>query len=175
MSGDISLWMFPVLCLSQIESVEFSHACLKLTFVNRALCLLFSLVDHVLREHTAKLLTLDLSPTGSLGWGGGLNPLLSYNKGYGNFIFHITCIIHILPTLTLYTTYHACPRIGVPQPLTFYIACFIKVRKQEEEQNSMETNPDHKTFRIITVWVKQYLELMCKYQHKLHLQIHTQF
>jgi hypothetical protein len=37
----------------------------------------------------------------------------------------------------------------------------------------METNPDHETFRIITVWVKKYLELMCKYQHKLHLQIYT--
>jgi hypothetical protein len=37
----------------------------------------------------------------------------------------------------------------------------------------METNPDHKTFRIIAVWVKEYLELMCKYQHKLHLQKYT--
>jgi len=34
----------------------------------------------------------------------------------------------------------------------------------------MKTNPDHETFRIMAVCIKEYLELMCKYQHELYLQ-----
>jgi hypothetical protein len=73
----------------------------------------------------------------------------------------------------LHSTYHACSRIFVLRLPTFDVASFIEIRKQDKEQNAMETNPDHETFWIMTVWIKEYLELMRKYQHKLHLQTYT--
>lgn len=54
-------------------------------------------------------------------------------------------------------------------PRAVCILHFVKIRKQPKEQDTVQTNPDHKTARIVALDKKQ-LELMAHDHHELYLK-----
>lgn len=48
------------------------------------------------------------------------------------------------------------------------VLALVEVREEAEEEDAMETDPDHETARVIALGEEQ-LELVQHYEHELHL------